>query len=83
MEAAAVSLPIIATDVGGTNEIIINDETGLIIPPGDNNLLRTRLVELIVDKDLREELGCNARKYVVENFNWLTTGELFLHFIKE
>lgn len=83
LEAAAASLPIIATDVGGTSEIIADNKTGLLFSPGDINLLRTKLVELVVDKDLREELGCNARKYVVENFNWSTTGELFLHLIED
>lgn len=70
LEASATGLPIVATDVGGTSEIIENYKTGLIVPPGDTKLLKEKISELIEDKDLRSVLGENAHKVTKEKFNW-------------
>ena len=70
LEASAMGLPIVATDVGGTSEIIENYKTGLIVPPGDTKLLKEKISELIEDKDLRRVLGENAHKVTKEKFDW-------------
>ena len=70
LEASAIGLPIVATDVGGTSEIIEDYKTGLIVPPGDPKLLKEKISELIEDKDLRRVLGGNAHKVIKENFHW-------------
>ena len=70
LEAAAIGLPIVATDVGGTSEIVENYKTGLIVPPGDIKLLKEKIFELIKDKNSRENLGENAHKVIKEKFDW-------------
>ena len=70
LEAGAIGLPIVATDVGGTREIIENYKTGLLVPPGDTKLLKEKIFELTEDKDLRRVLGENAHKITKEKFNW-------------
>jgi glycosyltransferase involved in cell wall biosynthesis len=70
MEAASIGLPIIATDVGGTKEIIINSKTGILIEPEDKNNLEIKMCELIYDSKMRNRLGINARKHVTQSFDW-------------
>ncbi len=70
LEAAAVGLPIVATDVGGTNEIIENYKTGLLVPPGDIKLLKEKIFELINDKKLRTDLARNAHTVIKEEFDY-------------
>lgn len=67
LEACAASLPCIVTNVGGNPEIIINEETGLIIEPNNSRQLVEALEKLIYSKDLRCIYGSAAnirmRKY--------------------
>ena len=53
LEAMASSLPVVATDVGGVREIIIQDKTGFIIPSANPSALFESLAKLIQDKELR------------------------------
>jgi glycosyltransferase involved in cell wall biosynthesis len=76
MEAASIGLPIIATDVGGTREIITADETGILVKAGDVKQLAEELPRLRANAELREKLGKNARVLVERKFNWdKITGE--------
>ncbi|MDD5455383.1 MAG: glycosyltransferase [Candidatus Ratteibacteria bacterium] len=68
MEAMASSLPVVATDVGGIREIMIDNETGFIIPPADSRQLYEKLLKLIHDKDLRGKMG-NAGHERVKQFS--------------
>ena len=70
MEAASVGLPIIATDVGGTGEIIANHETGMLVKTGDTGQLEQKLRELLTNTELRTVLGLNARTSVNRKFAW-------------
>lgn len=60
LEAAAAGLPIVATAVGGTAEVLDSDERGLLIRPGDPDQLARALLRLAGDPDLRETLGRSA-----------------------
>ncbi len=76
MEAASVGLPIIATDVGGTREIITTDKTGILVKARDVGQLAEELCRLCANAELREKLGKNARMLAERKFNWDTiTGE--------
>ena len=69
LEAMACSLPVIASDVSGNNEAVINGETGLLVPFGDDKSLARAIESLIDDPEKRSFLGSKARKRVVENFS--------------
>lgn len=76
MEAASIGLPIIATDVGGTREIITTDKTGILVKAGDVGQLAEELCRLCANAELREKLGKNARILAERKFNWdKITGE--------
>jgi glycosyltransferase involved in cell wall biosynthesis len=61
LEAGAMGLPCIVTDVNGCNEIIINNQNGVIIPPNDETALFNTMKQFVEDHDLVNELSNNAR----------------------
>ena len=62
-------LPIVATEAGGNQEMIINNKTGLIVKPADAQNLANALQKLISDKNLAAELGAAAKQSASQNFN--------------
>ncbi len=69
MEACASGLPVVATQVGGVSELVVDGETGFIVPPGDVVALADRIVELSSDPSLRERLGTAGRQRVIDHFD--------------
>ncbi len=57
LEAMAGGRPVVATDVGGVRELVVDGETGLIVPPGDPEALAHALAELLADPERRARLG--------------------------
>ncbi len=70
LEAGAMGLAVIATNVGGTGEIIDDSKNGFLIEPDDVKVLRERIRLLIKDSSLRDKFGINLQKKVRENFDW-------------
>jgi glycosyltransferase involved in cell wall biosynthesis len=70
LEACAAGCAVIATDVGGTNEIIYDGLTGFLTTPGDRKQLAEKINFLIENKEIRDTLGKNAKAYVLDNFSW-------------
>ena len=70
LEASACGLPVIASDTGGLPEVVINNVTGIIVPVQDSQAIAQAIKKLVEDKALREKLGNNGRKMVVENYKW-------------
>jgi len=70
LEASVAGLPIVATAVGGTTEILTADRDGLLVPPGDVTALASALRRVAVDAQLRAHLGRaaqeTARSFTVE-----------------
>ena len=64
LEAMAAGIPVIATNVGGTPEIIQPDITGILIPPKNKELLVNALERIIQDKELASKLGFQAQQWV-------------------
>jgi glycosyltransferase involved in cell wall biosynthesis len=60
LESAAAGKPTIASDIGGLRDIVIDDQTGLLVPAGDTAALRSALQRLIADASLRERLAVGA-----------------------
>lgn len=61
MEAMAVGRAIIATRVGGINEILINGATGLLVPPRDSHLLSRKIIYLLNNEQERINMGAAAK----------------------
>jgi glycosyltransferase involved in cell wall biosynthesis len=69
LEAMAAGKPIIATDVGGNSEMIIDDVTGILINPGSYQMLATAITVLLNQPDKRARLSQAGHNLVTENFN--------------
>lgn len=69
LEAMGCGLPVIASDVGGNNEIVHEGENGYLIKGDDVELLARRLTELINDKEMRERMGARSREMAL-NYDW-------------
>jgi len=68
-EAMAMELPVIATAVGGLDEIVVDGQTGFIVRTNDVDDIADRLRILIADPERRIRLGKNAREMVEARFN--------------
>jgi glycosyltransferase involved in cell wall biosynthesis len=66
MEAMAVGRPVVASSIGGLSDIVIDGETGLLVPPGDWRALREAIRRLLDNPSLRERMGAVAKQRVVE-----------------
>lgn len=69
LEAMATRLPVVASDVGGNPEVVVDGTTGFIVPAKNPELLADRLCMLINDQCLRETMGLAGRKRVEEQFD--------------
>ncbi len=68
LEAMAAGKPVIATDVGGNREAVVDGVTGYIVPPGDSDALVSRIRDLIKDPEKRERMGRAGRDRVEQEF---------------
>lgn len=86
VEAMAMKIPVIVTNVGGLPEVVDDGRTGILVPPGDINALCKALKYLIRNLDVRTEMGINGRKKVLEQFtieqNVRKTEEILLQLIE-
>lgn len=87
IEAGAMGKPMIATAHGGSLETIIDKKTGWLVEPGNAEKMAEALKEAILHKNLREEYGLTAQKWVRENFTTNKMCEqtlgLYLNCLKE
>ncbi len=68
LEAMAVGLPTVATDVGGTGEAVEDGVTGRLVPPRDSEALATAVADVLGDGDRLREMGAAARQRHLERF---------------
>ena len=68
LESAAMSLPIITTNVPGCNDIIVNEYSGLLVPSRNKAKLKSAIKKYLNNPELAIKFGANARKTVIKNF---------------
>jgi glycosyltransferase involved in cell wall biosynthesis len=69
LEAMAMGVPVVATDVGGTREAVNDGVTGLLVPARDAAALAAAVVRLMDDSGLAARFGTFGRKRVAEEFS--------------
>jgi glycosyltransferase involved in cell wall biosynthesis len=77
-EAMAYGKPVVASAVGGLRDLVVDGETGVLVPPGDVAALRAALERLLGDAELRRRLGAAGRERIRERFSWESATELTL-----
>lgn len=83
MEAQAMGVPVVAFSVGGIGEGLIDEETGILIPPKDIERFADSVVNLLLDKDKRRAMGISAREFVKEKFDTQVLGNQLLEIYQE
>lgn len=68
LEAGAMGLPCIVTDINGSREIIKEDENGVIIPPRDSEALFEAMLRMVRDKTARTRMADNARQMIADRY---------------
>jgi len=69
LEAMASGRPVIATAVGGNPELVVDGETGLLVPPNDSPAMAAAIMKLLRDPELRRQMGWLGRQRVEEKFS--------------
>lgn len=70
LEGMSCGLPIIATDIGGSRDIIKDGQSGLLVPPASPKSLASAMKTLWTNDKLRRQLGKNARRTILSRFTW-------------
>ena len=82
LEAQLMKKPVIATNVGGIPELILDKKTGFLIEKGDSEDLIKKIEVILNDPKKIEEMGIQGRKFVEENFSWKIITQKFMDNLK-
>lgn len=69
LEYMAAARPVVVTDVGGAREVVIEGETGFIVPSGDDESMAARILSLLAEPERAREMGRRGRRIVEEKFS--------------
>ncbi len=69
LEAMACGVPVVATEVGGLPELILDGETGMLVPPEDERAMADALLKVLRDRDLAARLGEAGRARAAASFS--------------
>jgi L-malate glycosyltransferase len=83
VEASACGLPVIASNVGGLPEVVLDGQTGLLVPPGDITALAQAISRLLSDPLLRQKMGHAGRQFVLANYRWIDNAKLMEQLYEE
>lgn len=83
LEAMASGLPVIATCIAGNEELVVEGETGYLIPPEDIEALQDELKKILSDSALRQQMGEASRRRVKENYSWEFTAQQYALFLEK
>jgi len=78
LEAMAMELPVVASRVGGLQEVVVDGETGYLVPPGDTDALAARTIEVLLDRERGYAMGKSGRSRVERLFRMEQTAARYL-----
>lgn len=70
LEAMACGMPVVATNIPGTNEVITDGKTGLLVPPRNPRAVADAIVKLLKDEKLRKKMSEAGRLHIERVFSW-------------
>jgi hypothetical protein len=82
LEAMNYARPVIGCNVGGPTEIIVDGETGRLVPPQAPEALAEAIGQLLLNPGLRHEMGCAGRQRLLDRFSHLKMAAEFVAFYK-
>jgi glycosyltransferase involved in cell wall biosynthesis len=78
LEAFAAGVPVVATAVGGTPEVVEDGQSGFLVPPGDPETLAERILDLLAAEDQLRDMGLHGRERVLEQFSFAAQADQYL-----
>lgn len=69
LQAGAMGLPCIVTDINGSNEIVHDRVNGLVVPPRDKEKLCHAMKFMLVNETVRQEMAARSREMIVNRFD--------------
>ena len=81
-EAQLMKKPVVATNVGGNQEMMVDGKTGFLVQQGSHQQLIDKLSLLLEDKDLAKKMGVEGRKFIEDTFNWELVTKNFIRNIE-
>jgi glycosyltransferase involved in cell wall biosynthesis len=83
MEAMLHAVPCIATDISGCQELIMKNVNGILVPPGDPDLLANGISYLLSNPGIAKAMGEKGRETIVSNFNILKVADKYMTLYKK
>jgi glycosyltransferase involved in cell wall biosynthesis len=83
LEAFAAGVPVVASAVGGTPEVVEDGVSGLLTEPGDPDLLAQRIGEALACEERRQAMGRRGRQRILEEFTFEAQGQHYLRLFEE
>ena len=75
LEAMACERPVVASAVGGIQEVVVPGETGFLVPPADPKALAESINKVLRDPQMARRMGLAGRKRVEDHFSWSSIAE--------
>jgi len=78
VEASAMSIPVVCSNIGGLPEVVLDGETGFLVEVDNVNAAADRILELVLDKELRYKMGNNGRNFIQSKYSFELNAELLV-----
>jgi glycosyltransferase involved in cell wall biosynthesis len=82
IDAMACGIPVVTSDSGGSTEINIDKETGLVVPAKNSERLSQAVMTILSDEELKKRMGQRARQRVLQNFTYEVLVDKFINLVK-
>ncbi|MGK0724381.1 glycosyltransferase family 4 protein [Aerococcus urinaeequi] len=83
LEAGACGLSLIATDIGGSREIVLDKESGLLVPVNNKGKIAQAITMLTENKELQKRFKSRARNHIVEHFSVQSVANQYINLYKK
>ena len=83
LEAMASGLPVVATRISGSEELVVDWKTGFLVPSEDVISLQSALRNLLLNPALRREMGLASRRRVEEFYSWENAARQYAHLLEQ
>lgn len=75
LEAMACETPVVCSAIGGMPELVVDGQTGVVVPPGDSRALGDAVESLLDDPARARRMGRAGREHVIEHFTWSSVAD--------
>ena len=83
LEAMSSGLPVVATEIAGNEELVVEGKTGLLVPSEDVDALRDALRKALTDSTLRERMGAASRLRVEKEYSWENVARQYSEYLEK